>query len=208
VPKVKESEEKPVIDLMKGDYFVLGDLDDCQYHEICKAMMEAGCNQGEYPFKGGGREYKYLQWWENGSKIVHGALRLKRLLSYEDVFSSSPGEPSDPITTLLAARKARDEAEQAYQAALEVVRNELPGYVLTEVGNDAPQVDGEDMTDPANWRAGDVVECVEPGCDLTVGKLYTVKKVLSSTDIRLVCDDNDDYPIRMPQKFRFHHRPA
>ncbi|HSH25770.1 MAG TPA: alpha/beta fold hydrolase, partial [Massilibacterium sp.] len=38
----------------------------------------------------------------------------------------------------------------------------------------APLVDGEDMTDPANWLEGDVVECVEPGCDLTVGKFYTV----------------------------------
>jgi len=65
-----------------------------------------------------------------------------------------PATTPSPITTLLTARKARNEAEAAYQAALEAVRNELPGYVLAEVGKDAPLVDGADMTEPANWQEG------------------------------------------------------
>jgi hypothetical protein len=216
------------ITLQPGDHVSTEGMTEDQYHAVARAFMAAGAKKGQrapewdqYPFLG----------WDARDRTLYAqadALPLcwtGRHLTIAQVLAATNANPQpeaqpeatatpSPITTLLAARKARDEAESAYQAAFEVVRNELPGYVLTEVGVDMAAgpdktiIGGEYMTDPANWRAGDVVECVEPGCDLTVGKLYTVKKVLSSTDIRLVCDDNDDYPIRMPQKFRFHHRPA
>lgn len=69
----------------------------------------------------------------------------------------------------------------------------------------------EDMSDPANWRAGDVVECVsseatnEPSY-FTEGKHYTVVENDGSDNYKYLDDEKDDMWARN-DGFRFIRRP-
>ena len=72
-------------------------------------------------------------------------------------------------------------------------------------------VDGEDMADPANWREGDVVECISPVSSepeyFTVGRQYTLVENDGSDSFRYI-DDEGDHMWCNNSAFKFHHRPA
>ena len=67
----------------------------------------------------------------------------------------------------------------------------------------------EDMTDPANWRAGDLVECVEGSADVfTSGRLYRLRDKCQLGRAKVEADD-EGFPNGMDsQRFRFHSRPS
>ncbi len=47
---------------------------------------------------------------------------------------------------------------------------------------------GEDMSNPRNWKAGDVVECVRDRPSLTLGNCYS----LMLTESGYACDEDED----------------
>ena len=68
----------------------------------------------------------------------------------------------------------------------------------------------EDMTDPANWRAGDWVEWTGEidRTGLTAGKPYLLCHIDVEDDLAQVHDDEGDLRMRSPGDFRFHSRPS
>jgi hypothetical protein len=68
----------------------------------------------------------------------------------------------------------------------------------------------EDMTDPANWRAGDVVRCTKAASHLyTTGHVY---EIVDDEKNRPIILDNDrngtgTRPTATASYFRFHSRP-
>ena len=68
-----------------------------------------------------------------------------------------------------------------------------------------------DMNDPANWKVGDIVECIdseatgEP-CYFTEGKQYQLSEKDGSTSYRYVDDEGDDMWAEN-EAFRFVSRP-
>jgi len=65
----------------------------------------------------------------------------------------------------------------------------------------------DDMTDPANWRAGDIVECVAASAtDLTAERLYQIISMDGDND-PVIDDDFEDCVARTADLFRFHSRP-
>lgn len=121
---------------------------------------------------------------------------------------------TSPITTLHHALQRKREAEAEYQAALEAVREKLGSeFVLTESASGitpATQEDmADDMTDPANWRRGDIVECVDTAGHrwVTEGKKYTIEGMSSCGWIE-IRDDDGDMPSMSTCRFRFHRRPT
>lgn len=66
----------------------------------------------------------------------------------------------------------------------------------------------EDMTDPANWRAGDLVECVKDGGygSIDKGEVYQIQTLLGKyVGIRL---ENGRIYEFGASRFRFHSRPS
>lgn len=70
----------------------------------------------------------------------------------------------------------------------------------------AEVVPSEDMIDPANWRAGDVIKAIRDGVDITRGWEYTITGFDSEEDPVIVDDSGDEEP-RYPDNFRFIRRP-
>ena len=112
------------------------------------------------------------------------------------------------IERLRTALERKQAAEADYRAALEGVRAELGSdFELTEVGADGALVDGEDMSDPANWRKGDVVECkIEEYQGFDKGGLYKINAIMWAKI--LITSNNGIEQWRASQGFRFHHRPG
>lgn len=63
----------------------------------------------------------------------------------------------------------------------------------------------EDMSDPANWRAGDVLSSKIKRTDITCGKEYEAVDI--NDDTVHIYDDVGDYRHRDVKDFRFVHRP-
>ena len=113
------------------------------------------------------------------------------------------GKAMDPITTLRQARKTRDEAEQAYQYAIAGVREALgEGFLLSDTAEP-----DEDMTDPANWREGDVFEVLDgKACGARFENGIMVRKESDNGSSFVTIDGSDRWSL--PNKaVRFHHRP-
>lgn len=200
------------VKLKPGDYVATKGMTEAEYHAVAAKFIESGAGEGEYPAfryaKGG-----YLQgfgWHISDNELYHGDFISGdgywaithgcRQLTIEQVLGA--GEPeADAITAL-------HEAREAYREALVRVRRELgDGYTLVE---NAPLDLPDDMSDPANWQAGDVLECVNsplPCSWLTDGRLYTVKG-RDSHDWPRIIDDDGDEMFLSPRFFRFHHRPT
>jgi len=68
----------------------------------------------------------------------------------------------------------------------------------------------EDMTDPANWRAGDLVEVVstENGDPLTVGDVATIAGDRVGMCIPVTMPHLPHCYFMMPKELRFHSRPS
>lgn len=95
------------------------------------------------------------------------------------------------------------------EARIDVIgQNGNDGEHYTEVGGNShgPQ---EDMTDPANWRAGDIVECVSPPdynvSPIKLGRRYKLKRI-GADSVYLVGDAPDAGWHH--SRFRFHSRTS
>lgn len=193
------------IQLKPGDYVATKGMTDEQYHAVAGAFIESGAQHGEYPEP----EYIYADWqigetgWSfgvMGGQLWHGLADDfgGRQLTIEQVLGA--GEPeADAITALYEAR-------DAYHDALARVRRELgDGYTLVE---NAPVDLPNDMSDPANWQAGDVLECVNsPYSWITDGRLYTMAGKVCAGLPKVIDDDGDEMSLS-PRFFRFNHRPT
>ena len=125
-----------------------------------------------------------------------------------------------PIDNLHTKLQARDVAEQQYQAALADVREQLGDkFMLSEVGYDMASgsdwtatATAEDMSDPANWRAGDIVECVDEGSTrslhsyFTNGMEYKLLKNDGSSSFKYMANDGEGR-FADNASFRFIRRP-
>lgn len=83
---------------------------------------------------------------------------------------------------------------------------------IMQNGNDGDHYDELDMSDPANWREGDLVEMIKSDHpDFTVGKTYPIADIFHGrcdyVEVE-VFDDVDDCHIVTPEKVKFHSRPA
>lgn len=223
-------EKDDPITLQPGDYVSTEGMTEEEYHAVARAFMAAGADSGEYPDPEEAEGEPCFGWSaKDGRGMFHGtaihrrsvATRLiGRHLTIEQVLGATnagtttpqPEEATmttDPITTLKQARQARDEAEKAYQEALEEAREYLgEGFMLAEVGVDWAAPD-EDMTDPANWRDGDVLTCIDDGGHgwYTEGKQYAIVRI-DVDGWPVMRDDDGDQSALAPSRMKFHHRPT
>lgn len=104
-------------------------------------------------------------------------------------------------------RKAEIEVNQKRIAELvEKLRSE--GFALIDGGVVEPE---EDMRDPKNWKAGDVVEATNSSSyGFTNGSLYSLlDDGVSEWGSVLIAEDDEGYHTNgwNPEYFKFHHRP-
>jgi hypothetical protein len=79
--------------------------------------------------------------------------------------------------------------------------------------DEAPLKSKEDMSDPDNWRAGDIVECVQGSPRHTKGFHYEVTEwdtghvVSNQGELSIIDNDGDDWwaPV---DNFKWHSRPS
>lgn len=86
--------------------------------------------------------------------------------------------------------------------------DEARADAIGQNGNDGLHY-AEDMTDPANWRAGDLVECVEARTGtFNVGDIYELK-ALATGELSVRLPDGGGQRLKFAiSKFRFHSRPS
>lgn len=106
--------------------------------------------------------------------------------------------------------REQDKAEAVHKAATEARDAERADLVakLKAEGLALVQAQQEDMSNPANWKAGDMVECLctteEP--EFTAGKLYEIDYMESNWCN--VIDDVGDENALHPSFFKWHSRPS
>lgn len=170
---------------------------------------------------------------KNGSFSRH--LTIAQVLGTTKQHEEKPTTAFD--TLIVAARKrneareALQEAESEFQSALSAANAELgEGFEIRErdetieravrewaariskrglgYGESEPHP-CEDMNDPANWREGDVLECVKPAVDLTMGGMYTLEIDPNDGELSFRDDAGDWRDTPSPSgSVKFHHRPA
>src|SRR5690554_671187 len=133
------------------------------------------------------------------------------LSDVEKITSSISGQEAktNTITRLKAAHAARRAAEAEYQSALQALREELgDGFMVSEAAEGEPEPE-EDMNDPANWREGDLVRCVEGyGNQFEAGRIYKLRVDCSESWVSVEGDDEGDQNGLHASHFEFHSRPA
>lgn len=122
---------------------------------------------------------------------------------------AGPLQWRDRITEIDAESKAEAARHSAAMTALDTERAELVQKLASEglamIERKADPV--EDMSDPANWRKGDIVKCVGPTKHCTKGKEYSLRK--SCIDRKaFVTDDDGDSGCPPASSFEFVRRPT
>ncbi len=110
-----------------------------------------------------------------------------------------------------SAKAAKHEKKR--QELIEQAKELLPdGWVLSETGEVVEESVEEDMTDPANWCAGDIVECAQDCTHHTKGCHYEVTewgtgRVVSGGELSVKDNDGADWwaPV---DNFKWHSRPS
>ena len=132
-------------------------------------------------------------------------------LSEVEKITSSASErqaKTNTITRLKAAHAARQAAEAEYQSALQALREELGEGFKVEAVPAGPEPE-EDMNDPASWREGDLVRCVEGyGNQFEAGRIYKLRADCSESWVSVEEDDEGDPNGLHASHFEFHSRPA
>lgn len=199
------------VTLKPGDYVSTEGMTEEQYHAVAAAFMKAG-------FEFYGKKDKHKRWRfiavDSDGDIIGsgGCSECKRHLTIDQVLNATNagGQPQDTLTTTLE-QAAEHDAKAKHHAAeherlMQQAREMLPdGWRLVRDGEPA-----EDMSDPANWREGDVLKCFsEAGhhpSTYTEGRLYEVIG-RNAKYARTIDDDGDEQWICNPGGFRFHRRP-
>lgn len=158
-------------------------------------------------------------------ELPEGATELQHLISHRDM-NSQIGEVFRACYRYGQAShsdKLRDAKKIRFYAQAEIERLEKLEMAKLVCGThldfDESRIDivaasggqgehyAEDMTDPANWRAGDLVECLEwDGVYFTPGEIYPI------TESReLVAEGGIEFKLHVctgSGVFRFHSRPS
>jgi hypothetical protein len=118
-----------------------------------------------------------------------------------------------------AAKHERKAAEHEAKRveAVENARQLMPGYTIeisAKWERDLPEEQPEDMSDPSNWKAGDVVECVSDraGMGITKGNRYTLRAECEDfrpgiMRAKLAADDDGELNGHQARMFRWISRP-
>lgn len=201
------------VTLQPGDYVATEGMTEDDYHAVAQAFMAAGANKGEYPnaryafgtnlecFGVKLKDFSLYHGDKSGSAFDNG-----RELTVDQVLNAAnarrwPEADMHITDKLCKARKERDEAQARYDQALAEHREAYPWLAIEERKQPA-----DDMSDPANWRAGDFISSIGNHPDLTDGKLYQVLSMDSDND-PVIDDDADKGIARTASCFRFYHRP-
>lgn len=145
---------------------------------------------------------------------------VKQSLSVDPVSPiSGPLQWRDRITEIDAESKAENDRHSAAMTALDTERAELVQKLSSEglamIERKAEPV--EDMSDPANWREGDVLECVNREWitfeNFAIGSLYTLLRNDGEEDgdqhhWLKVKDGDGDYMGVPASEFKWHSRPT
>jgi len=215
------------VTLRPGDYIATADLSEDDYHSVAKAFMDAGAKSGEYPC---GNFFMLPHFgWPNGStchgcSLYHSSgsgesmgfftrqLTLSQILGATNAGGSA--EPEEPTTEQqhMPQQHLADQLEAAL-ASLEQAQSEV-GRLQAEYRAAYPKIHGEvvlsdDMSDPSNWRAGDIVECVNHGglFGATEGCKYLLEIDPNDGELSYRDDDGDWCNLEPVSAFRFVRRP-
>ena len=137
---------------------------------------------------------------------------VKQSLSVDPVSPiSGPLQWRDRITEIDAESKAENERHSAAMIALSTERAELVLKLASEglamIERKADPV--EDMSDPAKWRKGDLLECVHcPSPRYTAGKLYSFLHLSVEYGSARTIDNDGVENGLMPYQFKWHSRPT
>jgi len=203
------------VTLQPGDYIATEGLSEDDYHTVARAFMAAGADENEYDKDDIMPDRWDLFGWNGDDGLAHWdspnsfegsprQLTLTQILSAtnagnnttEPKTEAAPMHLADQLEAALSAlEKAQSEVDRL-QAEYRVAYPKIHGEV----------VPSEDMSDPSNWRAGDVVKAIGYGADITMGREYTITGFDSDEDPVIVDDSGDEEP-RYPDNFRFVRRP-
>jgi len=168
-------------------------------------------------------------------ELPEGATELQDLISYRDmngqmaeifracyrygIASHSPKlRDAKKIKFYIEAEIARlekygegvQQIGQRHEATPNVLEfDEARADAIGQNGNDGEHY-AEDMTDPANWRAGDLVEVVstENGDPLEVGDVATITGGRVGMCIPVTMPHLPHCYFMLPEELRFHSRPS
>lgn len=214
------------VTLQKGDYIATAGLSEDDYHNVARAFMAAGADRGEYPNLEYFQGYEDFGWsgikdscYHQGSDAgVRGYFKGRKLTLSQILNAMNAGSNTNEPTTettpmhltdrLESARTNLESAQAEYDALLKEHKTAYPKLHGLSVKVDIP---------PEEWRAGDVVECVNDGyCEGiryenywkegTVGKHYVLKEPVDKDGDVSVTDDHGDSGCPGAKRFRFVSR--
>lgn len=208
------------VTLRPGDYVSTNGMSEADYHAVAEAFMKAGASKGEYPdiiLKNEYSEFGWCDrhgalWHQGGPRNINGYFEGRQLTIAQVLGTTAATAPTTAFDTLIEAARKRNEAreslqeaEREFQSALDAANAELgEGFEIRE--RTEPE---EDMTDPENWRVGDVLECVKPAVGLTMGGMYTLEIDPNDGELSFRDDAGDWRVTPSPSgSVKFHHRPA
>nr|WP_289108737.1 hypothetical protein [uncultured Halomonas sp.] len=223
---LREKQSGAAVTLQPGDYIATKDLTEDEYHAVARAFMAAGATDTGIDLSDVG---DLLGWDVRDNEFYHGSddsyykqevftgrqLTLSQILSATNagggvdqdndttIDSQQQMKPTMHITDLLfQARKERDAAQSRYEQVMADHRATYPWLVIEERA-DQPS---EDMSDPANWLAGDIVEPINDSTNYFKGSHVKIHSFDKDGD--LILENDADKRIGWGKHhFRFVRRP-
>ena len=206
---------KPLrIILRPGDYVLTEGASPTEMELVEKAFLNAGCEGsswksplGTYPCMGW--DIRDNTFYSNSEYFFKG--RQLTIAQVLNAVNAEPAEPeqqteqepimqpslADQLETALAdlddAQQAVDRLRDEYRAAYPLIH----GVVEPK----------KDMSDPANWRAGDLITSLEERTDITKGKQYVFDGIDEDGDYSILKDDDGDYRYLNAGNAEWHSRP-
>ena len=218
------------VTLQPGDYIATKGLTEDEYHAVARAFMAAGAEENEYDKDDDMPDFWALFGWGGCNGLAHWEVAESfggdtRQLTLSQVLGATNAgaatQPEEPTTEQqhMPQQHLADQLEAALMA-LEHAQSEVD-RLQAEYRAAYPKIHGEvvlseDMTDPANWRAGDVVECIDSDfkwvreSGVSLGQEVTLDEDIDRSELEQggVAVIARGYKYHMEhQAFRFVHRP-
>jgi len=103
--------------------------------------------------------------------------------------------------------RAVEEMREVMRATPGACHNEISLRALYRANFRKQPQPADDMADPANWRAGDLITSTEKRMDITPGKQYTFIGIDEDGDYEIKADDVGDLRYLNKGKAVWHSRP-
>ena len=202
------------VTLQPGDYIATEGLTVADYHAVAAAFHTAGAIQfGDSDKR---IDYSFVGWHNGKFQGLGGQLEPRdgdRQLTLSQILSATnAGNNTTEPKTEAAPMHLADQLEAALMA-LDNAQSEVD-RLQAEYRAAYPKIHGEvvlseDMSDPSNWRAGDVVECVNHGglIGSTEGREYTLEIDPNDGELSYRDDDGDWCNLNPRSAYRFVRRP-